>query len=58
MPDSIEQQWLARMKVTMTTELTRGMQQHLTPQALIEMLFGIPEVSEAFEMRAKGRPGS
>jgi hypothetical protein len=56
MPDSIEQQWLARMKVTMSTELTRGMQQHLPPPALIEMLFGIPEVREAFEMRAMGRP--
>lgn len=51
-----EQAWLDRMKQTMALELARCMRAGLPPKALIERLLQIPEVGEALEMRAKGRP--
>lgn len=46
MPDPLTADWLAKMKVTMAVELSRGMTQGLPPKALIELLFGIPEVAD------------
>lgn len=48
-----EQQWLDRLKRTMAIDLARGMTAGIPPKALVEMLFQIPEVEEAFYLRAK-----
>lgn len=49
--------WLAKMKVTMAVDLSRFMSAGLPPRAIIERLFEIPEVSQAFHLRAhRGRP--
>lgn len=57
MSDPITDKWLADMKVTMATELSRGMTHGLPPKALIELLFGIPEVAQAFHLRGRSRLG-
>jgi hypothetical protein len=59
MPDErfadLERQWLERVKQAMALDLARGMTAGLPPKALVECLFKIPEVEQAFAMRAKGR---
>jgi hypothetical protein len=52
----IEQLWLDRIKQTMAVDIGRLMAAGLPPKAIVEKLFEIPEVAQAFEMRAKGRP--
>jgi hypothetical protein len=48
-----EQQWLDRMKRTMAIDVSRYMQAGWRPQDIIDRLFEIPEVEEAFYLRAK-----
>jgi hypothetical protein len=49
--------WLARIKETMAIDLTRFMAAGLPPKALIEKLFEIPEVAQAFHLRERGKLG-
>jgi hypothetical protein len=48
-----EQQWLDRLKRTMAIDVSRYMQAGWRPQDIIDRLFEIPEVEEAFYLRAK-----
>lgn len=52
---AIEADWLTKMQTTMAVELSRGMTAGMPPKALIQLLFGIPEVSQAFALRANRR---
>jgi hypothetical protein len=47
--------WLTRIKQTMAIDLARGMAAGIPPTALVELLFQIPEVEQAFELRAKAK---
>jgi hypothetical protein len=49
--------WLTRIKETMAIDLTRFMAAGLAPKALIEKLFDIPEVAQAFHLRERGKLG-
>lgn len=49
---TLTEQWLDRIKATMAVDLARGMTAGIPPAALVELLFQIPEVSQAFAMRA------
>jgi hypothetical protein len=49
--------WLTRIKETMAIDLTRFMGAGLPPKALIEKLFDIPEVAQAFQLRERGKLG-
>lgn len=51
----IDNDWLTRMKETMAVELSRGITAGIPPKALITLLFGIPEVEQAFRLRARRR---
>lgn len=51
-----ELEWLSRMKKLMALDISRCMSADMPPKAIVEVLFNIPEVAEAFEMRAKGPP--
>jgi hypothetical protein len=55
MPDPISADWLAKMKHTLAVDLSRFMTAGLPPRAIVEKLFEIPEVEQAFELRAKAR---
>lgn len=39
----------------MSVELLRGLNADLDPRELIDLLFGVPEVSQAFQLRANRR---
>jgi hypothetical protein len=47
--------WLTRIKATMAIDLARFMTVGLPPKALIEKLFEIPEVAQAFHLRERGK---
>ena len=47
--------WLGRLKQTMAIDLARGMSAGMPPRALIDLLFDIPEVSQAFHLRENRR---
>jgi hypothetical protein len=47
--------WLTRIKQTMAIDLARGMTAGIPPAALIELLFQIPEVEQAFELRSRAK---
>jgi hypothetical protein len=49
--------WLTRIKATMAIDLARFMTVGLPPKALIEKLFEIPEVAQAFHLRERGKLG-
>lgn len=49
---TLTEQWLTRIKATMAIDLARGMTAGIPPAALVELLFNIPEVDQAFAMRA------
>jgi hypothetical protein len=53
MPDD----WLTRMKTTMAVDVARFMTAGLPPKAIIAKLFEIPEVSQAFHLRERGKLG-
>jgi hypothetical protein len=55
MPDPISADWLAKMKHTLAVDLSRFMTAGLPPRAIVEKLFEIPEVYQAFQMRADRR---
>lgn len=52
MPDSLTAQWLDCIKQTMAVDLTRFQAAGIPPKAQVERLFGIPEVAQAFHLRA------
>jgi hypothetical protein len=54
---SIADEWLARIKGTMAVDVSRFQAAGLSPEAIVEQLFNIPEVEQAFHLRAnRGRP--
>jgi len=54
MPD-LSDTWLDRIKQTIAVDLGRFMGAGMPPRAIVEKLFEIPEVQQAFELRARAR---
>lgn len=52
MPDQLAEQWLVRIKQTIATDLSRLMAAQVPPQGIVKRLFEIPEVEQAFHLRA------
>lgn len=52
---TLTDEWLTRIKATMSIDLARGMTAGIPPAALVELLWKIPEVEQAFAMRADRR---
>lgn len=50
--ESLEAMWLARLKRSMAMDLEQLMTARMPPQAIIERLFDIPEVAQAFHLAA------
>jgi hypothetical protein len=52
---SIADEWLARIKGTMTVDIDRGISAGADGQRIVDMLLAIPEVSQALHLRANRR---
>jgi len=52
---TIESEWLDRIQQTMAVDIGRFQSAGLPPKAIVTKLFEIPEVAEAFELRATRR---
>jgi hypothetical protein len=52
---TLTDQWLGRMKETLAVDVARFQTAGLPPRAIVEKLFDIPEVEQAFHLRANQR---
>lgn len=47
--------WLAKLKETMAVDLSRFIDEGMSPRMVVERLMDIPEVGQAFHLRANQR---
>lgn len=54
---SPDDNWTARIQETMSVDIARFAEAGLSGREIVRRLFGIPEVAQAFHLRARGKLG-
>jgi hypothetical protein len=54
---SLDDNWTARIQETMSVDIARYAEAGLSGREIVSRLFDIPEVAQAFHLRARGKLG-